>query len=118
MEITNIDVIDWLGNMISEFDKVYLVFDKNLYKLLAAEKNGENKILFLLPFEDFTGCISEQEHRCISWEDCCKLCELYFMYEFSDRFQILYRKECFGSLMNFIDTGLLTYKEITDALLY
>ena len=95
--------------MLSEFDKIFLVLDKNLYKLLVIEKNSENKILFLLPSEDFTVCFAMQEYWCISWEDCCKLCKLYFMYEFSDRFQILNRNECFGSLMNFLNTDLLTY---------
>lgn len=102
MNYKDIGIIEWMENILSGYDKIFLVLDKSLYKLLEAE--NKNKTLFLLPFD-------------ISWEDSCKLSELYLMYEFSDRFQILCRNECFGSLMNFLDTGLLTNEELMDVLL-
>lgn len=104
MNYKDIGIIEWLENILSGYDKVFLVLDKSLYKILEAENNKGTKTLFLSLFD-------------IPLEDRRKLCELYLMYEFSDGFQILCRNECFGSLMNFIDTGLLTNEELIDALL-
>lgn len=107
----DMDTIEWLEKMMSEYEKVFLVLDKNLYKLLSAEKCTKNKILFL-PLDD-----SLTKYPKVSSEDSKQLHELYNMYEFSDRFQVLSRNECFGNLLNLVDTGVLTREELVEALI-
>ncbi len=47
-----------------------------------------------------------------------QLRELYFMYEFSDRFQLLSQEESFGGILNFVDAGILTKEEAICALFH
>lgn len=47
-----------------------------------------------------------------------ELKELYFMYEFSDRFQFISDEENFGVIWNYVDTGILTEQEAFQALLW
>lgn len=47
-----------------------------------------------------------------------RLRELYFMYEFSDRFQLLSQEESFGGILNFVDAGILTKEEAICALFH
>lgn len=56
--------------------------------------------------------------RRISVPKMARLKELYFMYEFSDRFRLLSREESFGGILNFLDTGILTKEEVFRGLLY
>lgn len=103
--------IGQLKRLMSQYDRIFLVFDKNLYELLVEKKDSESKILFLFPDDSFP---EHERHLC---EDGKKFQELYFMYEFSDRFQVLSRSEYFGSMLNLVDVGILTYEELVEALL-
>lgn len=54
---------------------------------------------------------AEENHalcRKISSQMALQLNKLYHMYEFSDRFQLFSREECFGGIFNFVDMGILT----------
>lgn len=43
---------------------------------------------------------------------------VYSTYEFSDRFKVIKSSSRYGSLMNFVDSGLLTEEEAFEAILY
>lgn len=46
-----------------------------------------------------------------------ELKNLYFMYEFSDRFRLISNENNFGVIWNYVDAGLLTEKEAFQAIL-
>jgi hypothetical protein len=56
--------------------------------------------------------------RKLSCQNIEQLKELYFMYEFSDRFQLLSQEESFGGILNFVDMGILTKEEVICALFH
>lgn len=56
--------------------------------------------------------------RKLSCQTIRQLKELYFMYEFSDRFQLLSREESFGGILDFVDAGILTKEEAIRALFH
>ena len=53
--------------------------------------------------------ISESETR--------EILEIYYLYEFSNRIAVVAREQTFGSLWDYVATGLLTRKELVAALL-
>lgn len=46
------------------------------------------------------------------------ICKMYYMYEFSGRMHIINKNYSFGSLFNYIKTGVLTEEEMFEAMLY
>lgn len=42
--------------------------------------------------------------------------ELYYLYEFSDRFIVLSESEQYGSVWNYVKGGLITFEDAMDAL--
>ena len=44
--------------------------------------------------------------------------EIYFMYEFSDKFQVLFNEGNFGGIFNYVNTGELSLEDAFEALLY
>ncbi len=67
------------------------------------------------------GNMAEGKHyscRKLSCQNIEQLKELYFMYEFSDRFQLLSQEESFGGILNFVDMGILTKEEVICALFH
>lgn len=67
------------------------------------------------------GNMAEGKHyscRKLSCQTIEQLKELYFMYEFSDRFQLLSQEESFGGILNFVDMGILTKEEVICALFH
>lgn len=43
--------------------------------------------------------------------------KLYHTYQFSDRFQVISDETMYGTIFNYVDTGILTMEEAFDALL-
>lgn len=50
-------------------------------------------------------------------DECEGLEGLYYTYEFSDRIRVAGRSRLYGSLMNYVDLGLLTEQEMLEAVL-
>lgn len=104
------------------YDRIFLITGRHQeYRELFIQfggsekrKDGTKKIL-VLSDENLDGgaCYS---CRRLSHEDAGQLKKLYFMYEFSDRFQLLSREESFGGILDFADTGILTKEEAFCAL--
>lgn len=51
-------------------------------------------------------------------DDARFLLDVYYTYEFSDRFSVISFSDQYSSLFHFIDTGLLTLDEMAMALLH
>lgn len=54
----------------------------------------------------------------IPQKDMNEVLEMYRMYEFSDKVTVISDTSQYGSLFNYIKTGILTKEEMVDALLY
>jgi len=55
--------------------------------------------------------------RIISLVEIEEILKLYHMYEFSNRLQIIGKNKQYGSLLNYLDTGILTETEVFEAIL-
>lgn len=51
------------------------------------------------------------EYRRLSEEECRSLRQLYTMYDFSDRFFMISEESQYGSLLNYVKTGIITNEE-------
>ena len=47
-----------------------------------------------------------------------EILNFYRMYDFSDKITVISDSDQFGSLINYVKTGILTKQEMVDALLY
>lgn len=57
------------------------------------------------------------EIRKLTGQEYSDILDLYLMYEFSDRVRIISGSSQYAGMMNYVDTGLLTQKELFMALL-
>lgn len=109
-----------------EYEKIFLVPDDEetvdglLDELLNSRniKAAKQKVLVLYSGRQKIGIDTSIVQRVISREETEALCRLYFMYEFSNRFQIISRTETYGDVFRLVDTGLLTFEEAIEALLH
>lgn len=109
-----------LDNLIKEFNKVILFeceteqLEKNIFEdIIETDKN----ILIILtkPYKFMSDNISA---IVISEEDAEKLRKLYATYEFADNFTIITETgSTFGSIFNFVKSGILSTEEAWRALL-
>uniref|UniRef100_UPI0040578560 hypothetical protein n=1 Tax=Agathobacter sp. TaxID=2021311 RepID=UPI0040578560 len=103
------------------YDKIFLV-EKNTENIFIQFLNSdilnasEKKILLISPEEmDISPAVDF--HR-VTESQFKGLKSLYYMYEFSNRFQILAGSSQWGNLLNYLDTGILDTEEVFQALLY
>jgi len=104
---------------LDRYDQIYLVTECSILDLLLEAETARRKILVLFP-ETLRGF--KEERGGIFFHAICEesvdwLKDLYWTYEFSDRFQILTRSGLHGSILNFLDTGLLSRTETLAVLL-
>lgn len=99
---------------LERFDRILLITDMGIgaFPAVVDAKN----ILILS-----TGTISVENDsqvtcRQITMEQQAELLKIYHMYEFSDRFRVVSRDSRFGSIWNYVDTGMLTEQEALEAL--
>lgn len=116
-------LLENLDKLLDQYDRVILadISDQDgkarWQRFLNSEafKNCEKKILFLVTeIHD----ISRQFFLTITEEVAQELKSLYFMYEFSDRFQLFSNETTFGEIWNYVCTGTLTEEEAFQAILH
>lgn len=104
------------------YGRIFLVMDKGfarmLYEATVHRQAVGKKVLALVTDGDGFENHAFADFCKIGEEEAKKLCRLYYMYEFSDRFEVVARDSRFGTLFHYVDTGLLTAAEMADALLY
>lgn len=127
--------IENLEAQIEKYDKVFLLdgdrdFQKKLCFLFTnsqAIKSLEKKVLVLYTEEiSDEKAVSESQTLEQFWIDLFQIKEseyrdllrLYYMYEFSDRFQVLSISSQYGSLFNYVDTEILDMEEVFQVLLH
>lgn len=96
-------------------DKIPILYEK--FCDVTQNKFIEKKILFL-----FSKSIDIQKKTLdfiqISDTEIIEIQNLYFMYEFSNRFQIIEYNENVGTIWNFVNSGLLSEEDVIYALCY
>ena len=93
-----------LEKILHEYGSIILFPVENvMYKQLknSVVCNEASKKVLILPLESNDEFIS-----------------LFHTYEFSDRISVLERSSQYGTLFNYVKTGILTEQEMVDALLY
>ena len=118
------ELLEELKKDLEYYDRIVLIpaLDIEYHALLAqldgmeGVRNSTKKLLILS-----TENLAEGNHyscRRISCQEMTQLKELYLMYEFSDRFQLLTQERCFGGILNFVEAGILTKEEALRAILF
>ncbi len=109
---------------LNEYDRIILIINSSIgesdlvSKFINSEavKNNTKKIMIMssdnAPESEYYVYyrLSKAEEK--------QLVSLYMMYEFSDRFQILAYGNNFGNIFNYVNTGLMTWEEMFEAILY
>lgn len=117
-QIHNLEKIE---NYVNKYDSVFVLgagIPESGEFFEAISRQTAKKILLLVKGTEADG-IPEcgAEIQTISEEEYCDIEELYYMYEFSDRIHLLADSAQYGSLGNYMATGLLTENETFAALL-
>lgn len=113
-----------LEKVLEKYDKVFLFIERDkvhrdfIERFCASEviKHSGKNVLILSTVElaDGNGYVC----RKLTQEKAQRLKGLYFLYEFSDRFKIFSWEDSFGSLINYIESGVLTWEEVFAAILH
>ncbi len=111
----------YIEKTLKEFDRIILIdrlSDSWLTDAFYDEVNYkeiDKKVLILSELAD------KQIHnivwRYIGEKEAKEIIELYHLYEYSNRIDILEQGQSFGSLLDYISTGLLTKEEMIAAIL-
>lgn len=113
--------IENLEQDIDKYDKI-LFFEEDevliIFCCLQITIKTQQKILILTQ-KDFGADTENFIFRKVTKKEAEKISELYFTYEFSDKFLFVSRKKGnYASLFHFVDTGILNIEEVFEALLY
>ena len=107
---------------LEEFDKIILLdrkfMDQQLREAFYEEDNfkeTDKRILILSERPDKKA--GNIEWRRVEEEEAEDIIEIYDLYEFSNRIAIVARSQVFGSLWDYVDTGILTREEAVAAVL-
>lgn len=122
--IINQSVLSDIEKYLSEYDRV-LVFDNRKIPVMEfLEKLADyiretpiRKKILLLSVQKI-GAGNSLSYKQISSENYEMLFALYTMYEFSDRIQFVTDDIAYGSLFHYLETGVITEKELFEALLH
>lgn len=109
-----------IEELLKEYNKIILVNDitsqeEKLWQhiLHNSKMLYEKKVLFLIS-EDMP--CNQDICMNISKQDADELKRLYLMYEFDDNFQLFSSGKHYGSLLNYVKTGVLTMDECMEAM--
>lgn len=96
-----------------------LIVDKyEIEKLMIRLKNPnvKTKKILILSNVDISFTDSFYAYRRISDGERDTIMRIYYMYDFSDRFQIISDNPQYGGLLNYVKTGLMTWEDIFEIL--
>lgn len=117
-------MVSKLARALEKYDKVFLFMEKDevhrhfMKRFCASDALAHNeKKVLILSTEEFTNGRTYVCHR-LTREKAQRLKEFYFLYEFSDRFKLLSWEDGFGSIVNYVETGILTWEEAFTAILH
>lgn len=101
------------GNRVILFDCDSLDFMHILCEKLALKNNPDVEI-----WQSIEAKSNNKQTKYVSKEIVDIAVDIYNMYDFSDKVFVVSRPDQYGSLFNYVKTGILTSQEMVDALLY
>lgn len=120
-------VIENINRNLEKYDMIIMVIDgkgiaQNLTKKFCqseALRKASRKVLVLSNIDIGHMGRDDDHWECIrlSEEEWGEVLQLYMMYDFSDRFLVLSDNSQYGSLMNYVKTGIMTMEDIFQAFL-
>ena len=114
-------MIEIIKNYIGEYDNVFVLNSgilKNKTIFQEISKYSTKKVLLLINSQEIDSMRKDNiDIQRISDEEYCKIEELCYMYEFSDRIHLLTESTQYGSLDNYVLNGVLTEEEAFAALM-
>lgn len=90
---------------------------ENVEPFIGKLKKEHNKKILLLWEKDVYNGLDELEQMQLDMESFMALRHLYYTYEFSNKFRLLSAASNFGTIWNYVKTGLLTPDEALAVLL-
>lgn len=109
---------------LEEYSSIIIFDDRNedvsKYKLAFLESKLEScyqKQILIMGLKDETD-VAERGYKVITKQEYNFILQLYRMYEFSDRLKIISPSLQFGSMLNYLSTGIISMEEYFEALLY
>ena len=114
-------LIQNIQNMCALSDRVLLVShdEAEIESLFAAyaKRKPQKKTLFLLKNNVSRRLLADADSVWLDEENFMEIRKLYLTYEFSDKFGLLVADSNFGTILNYVKTGLLSPEEAASALL-
>ena len=112
-------MIDEINEDLKYYDLVFLIDDESVAKQFCGSEiftESKKYIKIYLPYMlDVKNPMAI--FRSLSNEEREDILNLYFLYEFSDRFILLSESSCYGGLFNYVEAGWLTLNEVFNAFL-
>lgn len=110
-------MLDSLKQKIAENKYIFLYAGKELefLQLIAEAIEMNNKIEIWHSIKSF------KSYQCVQFitsSEMDRLMEYYLLYEFSDKIFVISDSIQYGTIFNYIETGILTNQEVAKALLY
>ena len=107
-----------LNNSINEGKKV-LIFDDDDSDILHLIYDGlkYKEITNVEIWHSIEEASDYKYSTYIMWKEMDEILEIYNMYDFSDNVIVVSNSNQYGSLFNYVKTGILTKQEMVDALL-
>ena len=103
-----------------ENEKKYILFccsDMELLKLLK-KSIKEYKLYHFIILQSFEVDLTDEYVRFVSNRFMSEILSIYRMYNFSDKVLVVSDSDQYGSMFNYVKTGILTRSEMVNVLLY
>lgn len=117
-------ILEMLREKLWEYNKVFLVTHlspqeewRRICSMVSVLKKeaADNRLVILL--EEGVHCPEDISYIVLSHEDAKELYQLYLTYDFSDKFFFLSGNLQYGTIFNYVDTGILSEEEAVTAIL-
>lgn len=109
---------------LEEYSSIIIFDDRNedisKYKLVFLENKLEacvQKQILIMGLKDDVSA-SKKEYQVITEQEYNLILRLYRMYEFTDKLRVIALSPQFGSMFNYLSTGIITQEEYFEALLH
>ncbi len=112
------EMISSLENVIIK-DKV-IVFDHDDIELFSILCDGlrDRKTDNIVVWQSIEESFNREYFTYVTQQKLDEILEVYHMYDFSDKVFVVSDPNQYGSLLNYLKTGILTKQEMVDSLLY
>lgn len=115
-------IINWLEEKLCQFDKIFLIDAESLLlqpflRELENQISKSEKVLTLFVYKEEICELSKLAYCQITEEQQNHLLNLYNLYEFSGAFYYVTKNNRYGTIWNYVDTGILTMQEAIRSLL-